>query len=347
MGTCDIYSINARKQRWNDFLDINSGMKHVYTIQIYSEDQQSSRPNPWPELKNERIEWAWKKYNIMLENSRWLSDDSVPFLDIYSGTEIFAEAFGCNIHRPADNMPFAKPLVQNAAQASRLKTPELSSTPLTILFDIADELRRRAGPGTLVRLPDIQSPMDIAALIWDKNDFYIALLEEKEAVLELVHKIYELLTAFLDEWFSRYGREFMAHHPDYYMSSGITLSEDEIGVVNSDMFATLFLPELTELSERYGQIGIHCCANADHQWEQLKKVPNLRLLNLYRDVETLKSAYEFFADHTAQLHNWFGDGAPWTYPMQHPRAHVAFCIGVGSKREAAETAEKMWTACGR
>jgi hypothetical protein len=70
-------------------------------------------------------------------------------------------------------------------------------------------------------------------------------------------------------------------------------------------------------------------------------------LNLNRDVETIKSAYEFFADHTAQLHNWCGDGEPWTYPMQHPRAHAAFNIGTGSKREAAEIAEKMWMACGR
>jgi len=163
---------------------------------------------------------------------------------------------------------------------SRIKTPELGSTPLTMLFEIADELRRRAGKNALIKLVDIQSPMDIAALIWDKNDFYSALIYAPEAVMELSVKVKELLTAFLDEWFNRYGVEFIAHYPSYYMPKGITLSEDEVGSVSPQMFVEYFLPELEELSNRYGGLGMHCCANARHQWENFKKIPNLRLLNL-------------------------------------------------------------------
>ena len=72
----------------------------------------------------------------------------------------------------------------------------------------------------------------------------------------------EILTAFLDEWFARYGDEYIAHHPDYYMSKGMTLSEDEIGACGTDVFESMFLPELVSLSEYYGGIGIHCCGPA-------------------------------------------------------------------------------------
>ncbi len=97
---------------------------------------------------------------------------------------------------------------------------------------------------TRFRMPDIQSPMDIAALIWVKSDFYIAMIEEPEAVRELAEKVRCLLTAFLDEWFRRYGTGYVAHFPTYWMEGGLTLSEDEVGAVNPAMFDTFFLPEL-------------------------------------------------------------------------------------------------------
>lgn len=56
-------------------------------------------------------------------------------------------------------------------------------------------------------LPDVQTPMDIAALIWDKNYFFAAMIEEPEAVKELAHKVSRLYFAFFDEWFRRYGAE--------------------------------------------------------------------------------------------------------------------------------------------
>ena len=151
--------------------------------------------------------------------------------------------------------------------------------------DIADELRRRAGPDALMRLIDVQSPMDIAALVWDKNTFYAALIESPAAVKELAGRVKELLVAFLDRWFARYGGAFMAHYPQYYMSRGLTLSEDEVGAVSPEMFDALFLPELADLSARYDGLGMHCCANARHQWEGFKRIPDLRLLNLVQPME--------------------------------------------------------------
>ena len=212
-------------------------------------------------------------------------------------------------------------------------SPELSTSTLAPLFDMADELKARGGDDAAVKLIDVQSPMDIAALIWDKGTFYMALIEEPEAVRELAAKAGELLTAFLDEWFGRYGREFVAHYPDYYMPGGITLSEDEIGAVNEAMFDELFLPELVALSERYGQIAIHCCAHARHQWDGLLRVPNLRLLNLVQEEDVLRDAYKFFATKTTQMHSWPGTGDAWTFPEMYP-ADSRVVITVWSDEEA-------------
>ena len=294
--------IAVRKARWEQFYDLSSDTR--FLLVVHYTENLPEQPLPNPDLKTERIQWAWTAYQSQMDALNWLDDDRVPFLNPYSGTEIFAEAFGCRVHYTADKMPFALPCVRTPAEAARLRIPDWSETRLATLFEIADELCRRAGPGAVLRLPDIQSPMDIAALIWDKNTFYPALVEDPEPVQELAQKVRMLLTSFLDAWFARYGSAFMAHFPDYFMPRGITLSEDEVGAVSPAMFSRYFLPELEWLANRYGAIGMHCCAHARHQWQGFLKIPNLTLVNLSQPQAVLIEASRIFAPHAAQMHSW-------------------------------------------
>jgi len=278
-----------------------------------------------------------------------LDDDLVPCLFGLTGTEVFAEAFGCPVHfyETNDQNPIARPLVTEASQVAKLQVPELSRCTLARYFEIADELHSRF-PEAVLQLIDIQSPMDIAALIWEKTSFYVGIHDTPQAVTELAEKAKQLLFAYFDEWFTRYGRSFVAHYPDYYMPQGVTLSEDEIGVVNREMFDEFFLSHLIDLSNRYGQIGIHCCADARHQWPGLLKIPNLCLLNLAQPQEVLKDAYTFFAPHTGQMH----DGGSWATPSDWLAGLPAGCRAVialdaESRHQAVEYAAQLREACGR
>ena len=342
----DFNSVISRKQRWLDIMDLSSNRRFLFTVSFSSDPEISTRPWPRPDTIDARVEWALRKYDVMSARATWLADDSLPFLDLFTGTEIFAEAFGCPVHLPSDNMPFALHCVNNAEEAARLKVPALESTRLYDLILTAEKTRDRTGAGALVRLPDIQSPMDIAALIWEKSSFYIAMIEEPEAVLELAAKTGALLTAFLDAWFERLGTEYIAHYPDYYMKGGMTVSEDEIGAVSPACFDELFLPELIALSNRYGGMGLHCCAHARHQWGGIARIPGLRLVNLNQPKEVLQEAYTFFADNAVQLHTWSGDGLPWTWPDQFPaRARVVMTPKAADRDEAMTICEKLRNRC--
>ena len=187
--------------------------------------------------------------------------------------------------------------------------------------------------------------MDIAALSWDKNSFYIALLEEPTAVKELSRMVFELLTTFLDEWFSRYGTEYIAHYPSYYMKGGMTLSEDEIGAVDGRMFEEMFCDELCELSERYGGIGIHCCANAVHHWDNLKRIPGLRLRNLHIEPD---QALQHFENHVPQWHALPGADRPAERIGRiPPNAHAVVQMAAANRDEAKKVADEFWSATGR
>jgi hypothetical protein len=196
--------IARRKQRWLDFYE-NSDPRLLFIVNIL--DEIPTRAWPYPQNQQARIDWAWQKYCRMMEHLDWLDDDAIPHLDPYTGTEIFAEAFGCRVQRNNNDMPFALPLVSSAKEADQLEVPELFSSSLSRLFEIGDQLKEKAGEDALMRLVDTQGPMDITALIWDKNSLFPALLENPCAVQELCKKVNTLEQAFLDEWFSRYGRD--------------------------------------------------------------------------------------------------------------------------------------------
>ena len=330
-------TIDDRKRRWLRFYHRAQPVSYMLLINLESDGP--GRPGPHPDKQQDRVDWAWGQYCEQMDRATWLDDDFLPHLDVYTGTEVFAEAFGCAVHRPEDDMPFALPFITTASEVSKLPVPDLDTPCLRMLFEMADRLRSRAGSAALLKMVDIQSPMDIAALIWEKSAFYMALVEAPEAVRELADKTKQLLMAFLDEWFARYGVAHIAHYPHYYVPKGMTLSADEIGCIDNDAFEAFFFGELAELSERYGAIGVHCCAHARHQWPSLKRVPGLMLLNLVQPDEVLRDAYAYFADAVPQMHSWCGDGDPLSWPGQLPAdCRAIFQVPAESKAEAIELA---------
>ena len=197
-------------------------------------------------------------------------------------------------------------------------------------------------------LSNVQSPMDIVALIWDKADLFAAMIDTPDAVSALAEKVRALLVAFFDEWFRRYGTTFVAHYPDYVMNGGITMSVDEVGAVSDELFRTFFRDELSALSKHFGGIGIHCCADARHQWGNFRDLPGLKLINhnlppTRQAQEYLPDALGFYGAKVAQMPiGWTPDGPPESWPAQFPEgSRVVFEVQAEDMDRAAAIAERL------
>jgi len=331
--------IKKRKQKW---IDLYSDDKKSGAL-IFINQNYGARPLPYPENKSGRIEYSLNMYRTQMDLLEYVNDDKIPFVSPYTGTEIFAGAFGCRIHYPQNDMPFALPFVQNPREAAKIKYPDLKNSQIIAdIIDTADKLKK-AEPEALMQLPDIQSPLDIAALIWNKEDFFASMHEDPEAVKELVVMTEKFLIEFLDLWFSRYGTEFIAHHPDYYMPKGITFSEDEVGALSPAMFKEFSLCSLNRLSDRYGMAGMHCCADSMHQWENFKKINNLKLLNLNltHTPENFPKAYKYFENTSVQMHSSNISDELYFNKNMNKNMRVVICEWAADKTEAIEKSRRL------
>ncbi len=226
-----------------------------------------------------------------------IGDDRVPTLRPWSGTEIFAAAYGCPVHVAPDGIPFALPLVETAGEADKLKKPDMSAKSLSDIFKICDRMVELCGEDYPVRVCDLQSPFDIASLIWKKENFFVALVDTPDAVHTLLRKTTATLIEFLETFKSRYKNVCL---DSFYLmwlppELGIKVSEDEVGSLSVEMYSEFCYPYLEQLSKKFGGISLHCCARAEHQWDGFLELPGLRFLNFVHPTVSLEKAVRKFS----------------------------------------------------
>lgn len=339
--------LESRRERWRRFFEPSADPGFLFLVNSPAAEEELPPPPPLrPYATPARIDYHVACYEQMVRRAAAVPDDRLPYLPNSTGTEIFAEAFGCPVHHE-EGMPFALPRVHSREEAAAVKVPRLEDSTLAAFLDMASAQQEKTGPAALQKLVDIQSPMDIAALIWNKADLFMAMIDSPNAVHELATKVRELLCAFFDAWFERFGTAHIAHHPEYFMADGMTLSEDEVGAVNAEMFEEFFRPHLVALSERYGGIGIHCCADSAHQWEQFRTLPGLRLLNLACPPTSTHEAftwpaYRFFESTCVQMHSGTPTEGFADWPGPFPAgARVVLQFNVDSLDAARALAERL------
>jgi len=246
-----------------------------------------------------------RNYELQVRWLEELGDHSVPIAQLTTGTHLYAAAFGCPVHEYEDSNPAAMPIVANAAEANQVREPNLwKCRGLCRVFELAEAVQKELGPDVLLGPPDLQTGFDTAALIWDKSDFYLAMLTEPGAVHCLARKCAHLLRTFLQALREHFPRMVPGHCPRAYVPPdlGWWVSNDECGAFSTALFEEFCLPELIELSEAFGSVGMHCCADAEHQFEAFKQIPNFYAFNRVPGKQGWKSLLEHFNGPDSPVH---------------------------------------------
>ena len=251
------------------------------------------------------VPWVVDHHARMVKMLEAVGDDGVPYGRINTGTHIFAAAFGCPVHTMEDDAPFALPMVSSVAEAEAVKEPDLWKSPtLYRVFELAEKVTHELGPEAHITGPDMQSGFDIASLIWNKEDMFCAMLTDPEAVMNLAGKAARLFKTFLTEYRGAFPQACPCHCPEVWTppEMGPWMSNDECGSFSTSNFETFCLPELVDLAETFGGLGMHCCADAEHQFDSFKKIPNFYGFNRVAAKQGYQSLLEYFDDETGPVH---------------------------------------------
>lgn len=207
---------------------------------------------------------------------------AVPYGDLMTGTHLYAGAFGCPIEKSPGTNPFAGPLVGDGAQADALAVPSVEGARATArVIEMGHLLERALGKDVPLGPPDMQTGFDTASLIWEKASFMTALLTEPESVHRLAEKAARFLASFLQVFRREFPQASPCHCPHVWAppEMGPWVSNDECGTMSVEMFEEFCLPEMIELSQTFGGMGMHCCAQAEHQFPSFRKIPGFYAFN--------------------------------------------------------------------
>lgn len=346
--------MDALAQRNRRFLtDLFAGPFRGHAIIM--DHEQAPAPYPGDVAVSDRPvgEWldhALRNYEADLALLEAIDHDAVPYAKVSTGTEIFAAAFGCAVHIYEDSPPCALPLVTTAEEADALAIPGLDVPPLARVMDLAGMIRERIGPEPPIGVPDIQSPFDIAALVWRKQELYLALVDNPQAVKRLVRKCHLLLESFLREYQRYVGECNLAHCPRAWAPPelGCWLSEDEAGSMTTAMFDEFCLPTLMHLSESFGGLFVHCCATADHQYASFNKIPRLRGMNRVFQEPGPGPAIQAFSGRAVLMQAWMSEAQVYQMlDLALPETRFLFNMPAQPLDDAKRTYERLRERCPR
>jgi hypothetical protein len=197
-------------------------------------------------------------------------DDYLPVLTLDTGAYILAEAFGGERIRTGD-MYMIKPFIHSGEEIRALRPfdPLAENYYMNMVFDTLKFFRDATEGRIPINIHTPQGPLETLGCIWSSTEFYMALIDEPELVVETLRKILEAYIYYIRRQIeiigddvARFGYAMSyTHRP---RGSGIGVGEDVIATIGPDSFR-LTLPIYERIAHEFGPILLHSCGNPIQQ----------------------------------------------------------------------------------
>jgi len=197
-----------------------------------------------------------------------------------SSTVIFPLALGCKRVEIEEGKEWFEPMITDPAHVSALKLPDVHAGRTGEILRAVEAMVRDESEWYRIRSVDIQSPLGVAELIWDKS-FYVALIETPEAVHELLDKITTFIIAFVKA-LRRIGGTRMngCGFPGIWSDhEGVMVSDDTMSLVSPAMHREFSLAYLQRLADACGPLYYHSCTWRQPYFDNIRRLHPVRTLN--------------------------------------------------------------------
>jgi hypothetical protein len=235
-----------------------------------------------------------------------IDDDFVPHMQPQGGVSVFASAFGCDVQFFEHTLPWAHPLITANDPPERvyaIEPPEVTAGQLGQMLEFTDHFVAESGGRYPIALTDTQGPLDTAYLVWESSSFMTAMYTNPKEVHHLMRLVTDLIIRYVKEQRSRSPEFLPCHVPPAWLPDGrgVSISDDGLAVISARLYEEFCLPYVNELSEEFGGMLVHSCGNFVHQFDNLRKVRDLRGINFGATETPFEAVWEAFGGKTAIL----------------------------------------------
>lgn len=218
------------------------------------------------------------------ENALDIPSDTLPHLEPWFGTGVYAEAFGCEYFWRQDESPAVRYAYKTLDEVKQIKKPSWrDGTIFKMVLDAIAMFKDRTEGRLPIALTDTQSAHDTATLILDATEVFVASYSDPETLRHFLGVINSLIIEFSRVQAERIG-DCLAL-PGHIMScsavkgKGISISDDNLAVASPKVNEEFLLPYDDQLGEAFGGVAIHSCGNWGHSMNLVAKMKNIMMID--------------------------------------------------------------------
>ncbi len=210
---------------------------------------------------------------IGVERWDWTPQKIVNVEPWFWNTHTIPLTFGCEAIFKSDGEEWVKAMISDPAQVEDIAVPDARSGRCGMILERMEQMIKELPEDTLIRMPDIQSPLGVAELMWDQS-FYIALMTNPDEIHKLLSKITSFIVKYIQEMKNICGERIVScTFPHVWSGSdGFYLSDDANSMVSPEMHAEYSVNYINRLTEQLGPVYYHTCTYVDRYFENISNI---------------------------------------------------------------------------
>jgi len=217
----------------------------------------------------------------LLGVSEWDWTPEVPlYLEPLAGyTHTIPLGMGCEKIFTSENKEWVAPMIENPEDVYKIEVPSVYQGRTGEILDLIEEALKE-NPDKKVRMPDIQSPLGVAELMWGES-FYISLITNPKEIHFLLDKITEFTIIYvkaLQKVLVERGNPCCFPHI-WSDPEGYYIADDTNSMVSPEMHLEYSVNYINKITDAVGPVHYHSCTWLPQYYENMKKVKNTKAMN--------------------------------------------------------------------
>ena len=240
----------------------NGGIKTVY----------SAYSNKYEYRQLENMDDMVENAILNLSAGKDLPGYNIPRLAIDFGTISTAAFWGGKIYKPEGGMIWIDPVIYTAEEVTTLNAKKPDTGDVEKSCEVWRRINERTGNGNLCcTMLDLQGPLNTLSLLWEQQNFMMAMYDYPEKVHYALDMVTEHLISLIKSMLEMIPAIEAPLWPYIWLPRdiGIGITEDYMPLLSPQLYKEFGLPYVKRIADAFKGVFIHCCGQFSQHIDNL------------------------------------------------------------------------------